>query len=111
MNVLNTKAGAYAAVVVVGVVALYFVGKKLATVGTEAAAAVGRAVDPTSDQNIFYRGTNRVGEVLTGEAGFSLGSWLYDVFNPAPPPDAKAPAAGQGTPDNPIAPIDGWSRY
>lgn len=104
MNVLNTKAGAYAAVVVVGVVALYFVGKKLATVGTEAAAAVGRAVDPTSDQNVVYRGVNRVGEVLTGDEGFSLGSWIYDVFNPTPAAPPRGSAAG--TPDNPIT--NGW---
>lgn len=100
MNVLNTKAGAYAAVVVVGVVAVYFFGKKVAEVGTEAAAAVGRAVDPTSGQNLAYRGVNRVGEVLTGEVGFSLGSWLYDVFNP--PPQRSPKTATEGTPDNPI---------
>lgn len=104
MNVLNTKAGAYAAMVVVGVAALYFVGKKLATVGADAAAAVGRAVDPTGDQNLAYRGANRVGEVLTGDSSFSLGSWLYDVFNPTPAAPTRPTAAG--TPDNPIT--NGW---
>lgn len=47
-----------------------------------AAGAVGNAVNPTSDTNLAYRGVNAVGEVLTGDPSFSLGSWLYDQFNP-----------------------------
>lgn len=41
--------------------------------------ALGDAVNPVNDDNIFYQGTNAVGEALTGEEGFSLGSWLYDM--------------------------------
>lgn len=37
------------------------------------------AVKPTSDQNMIYQGVNKVGEKLTGDKGFSLGGWIYDV--------------------------------
>lgn len=41
--------------------------------------AIGNAVNPVNPDNVFYSGTNAVGEALTGEEGFSLGAWLYDV--------------------------------
>lgn len=44
-------------------------------------AAVGTALNPASDRNLAYRGVNAVGSAVTGEPDFSLGSWLYDVFN------------------------------
>lgn len=100
MTVLNTKAGAYAVAIIAAAAVVYLLGRRVVAEAGEAAAAVGRAVDPTSDQNIFYRGVNRVGEVLTGERDFSLGGWLYDVFNPTPPPEP--PRFPEGTPDNPI---------
>lgn len=37
------------------------------------------AVDPTSDNNLAYRGVNAVGSSITGDSSFSLGSWLYDL--------------------------------
>lgn len=43
--------------------------------------AIGDAVNPVNPENVFYSGTNAVGEALTGEEGFSLGAWLYDVTN------------------------------
>lgn len=49
---------------------------------TAAAKAVGRAVDPTSDQNLAYSGVNAVGSAISGDQHWTLGGWLYDVFNP-----------------------------
>lgn len=43
---------------------------------SENAAAVGRAVDPTADTNLAYRGTNWA---LGTE---SLGAWIYDMTHP-----------------------------
>lgn len=58
---------------------LYFLfGKQI----KDAAAAAANAVNPTSDKNLAYRGVNAVGEVLSGDESFSLGSWLYDVTHP-----------------------------
>jgi hypothetical protein len=84
-NLLNTKAG----VALVGAITiagaawwLYekFLKDKLPDEDT---------FNPTSDKNLAYRGTNAVGAALTGDASFSLGSWLYDRFNPAYDPNQK----------------------
>lgn len=48
----------------------------------DAVAAVGTAVNPTSDQNLAYRGVNGVGQAISGDDDWSLGSWMYDVMNP-----------------------------
>lgn len=82
MNVLNSKAAGYAVVALIAVGALYFLGKKLAGSAGDAARAVGQAVDPTSDKNLAYRGTNAIGEALTGDKDFTLGGWLYDITHP-----------------------------
>lgn len=104
MNILNTKAGAYAALVVVGAFVVYFLGRRVVADVGQAAAAVGEAVNPVSDQNIFYRGVNAVGEAITGAKDFSLGTAIYDWLNPPARtlPD-KFPA---GTPDAPMPRIE-----
>lgn len=38
-------------------------------------------VNPASDQNAIYKGVNGVGSYLTGDKDFTLGGWLYGVFN------------------------------
>lgn len=86
MNILNTKAGGYAAMVLVGGVLIYFVVKKLGGAVGDAARAVGDAVNPTSDKNLAYRGVNAVGEALTGDTDFNLGGWIYDVTHKDPNP-------------------------
>jgi hypothetical protein len=82
MNLLNTKAGAYAVVTVIAGVALYLVAKKLGGAAADAAQAVGDAVNPTKDTNLAYRATNAVGSALTGDDSFSLGGWFYDITHP-----------------------------
>lgn len=47
----------------------------------EAVDEIGNAVDPTNQDNIFNRGANEVGSVLTGDDNFNLGSWLYDQLH------------------------------
>lgn len=49
-------------------------------------SSIGTAVNPASDQNLAYRGVNALGSSLTGDSHFTLGGWLYDLLNPAPPP-------------------------
>lgn len=82
MNVLNTKAGAYAVVTIIAGVAIYLVAKKLGGAAADAAQAVGDAINPTKDTNLAYRGTNAIGAAITGDDSFSLGSWIYDVLHP-----------------------------
>lgn len=58
----------------VAVVALYLIKRQAA----ETVADVGQAVNPVNPGNVFYGGVNAVGEALTGDESFSLGSWIYD---------------------------------
>lgn len=41
--------------------------------------ALPNAVKPSSDQNIAYQTTNKIGAALTGDKNFSLGGWIYDI--------------------------------
>ena len=81
-KLLNTDAAKWAAVAAVAAVALYFIGRKVAGAVADNAANIGAAVNPVSDRNIFYRGTNAVGGALSGSSDWSLGSWIYDVTHP-----------------------------
>ena len=84
---MNAKELAISAAVLTGVgVVLYVLLKREAAA---AAQAVGQAINPASDQNMAYRGVNSVGAVLTGDPSWSLGSWLYDLFNPPYDPNAS----------------------
>lgn len=72
--------------------------------GAGAAADVAKQVvtqdlNPASDKNIAYRGVNAAGAALTGNASFSLGSWLYDVMHPSQlDPTAPTLIGRPGTP-------------
>lgn len=47
-----------------------------------AAAAVGTAINPTSDKNLAYQGVNGLGAAITGNSKFDMGSSIYDWFHP-----------------------------
>ncbi len=76
-KMMNTKVGMVVAVAAVGAVGLYFAEKKARV----AVAAVGEAIDPTNNDNVFASGVDKVGAKLTGNENFKLGGWIYDVFN------------------------------
>lgn len=42
------------------------------------AAGVVGALSPYNDQNIFYRGVNKLGGAITQDKSFNLGGWIYD---------------------------------
>jgi len=65
--------------ILLGAGALAFLYLKNKTV--EAVQEVGTAINPVNPENIFYSGVNEVGEALTGNESFSLGSWIYDKLN------------------------------
>ena len=70
MNFLDTKSGAVVTIgLILGVGFVAFSGR------------IGRAINPTSRDNIFYQGTNDVGSILTQNDDFDLGSWIYDQVN------------------------------
>jgi hypothetical protein len=70
---MNNRVLIWAGVAIVGLFAVGYVFRK-----TEQAAG---AINPVSDQNIFYRGANAVLQVFT-ETGDTLGTWLYNVTHP-----------------------------
>lgn len=77
-NFLMTPAGQ--AVVLAAVIggALYYGEKK--------ARKVANAVNPVSDENIFYQGVNGIGGAVTGDSDFNLGYWIYDTIHGKPEP-------------------------
>lgn len=105
-GILNTKAAGYAAAAIVAAVALYLVGRKLASAAGGAldevkvtAQRIGEAVNPVSDQNLAYRGVNAVGSAVSGDKSWSLGSWLYDVFHKEYNPNAPIKQAPSSADD------------
>lgn len=59
------------------------------------AETLSTTLNPASDQNLAYTGVNAVGGALTGQKDFSLGSYFYDLVNPAYDPNAPAKPAPQ----------------
>jgi hypothetical protein len=57
-----------------------------------AAESASTTFNPASDQNLIYGGISAAGESITGVKDWTLGSALYDLFNPDQP-DPTAPAA------------------
>ena len=57
--------------------AVYYYGKKEVA---QAAATVGRAVNPVSNENIFYKFAGSVTGALTG-SNQPLGTQIYDYFH------------------------------
>lgn len=64
----------------VAVVGLWYLKRQ----ATETVKQVGQAVNPTSRDNVFYRGVNSVGESLTGDEDWTLGGWIYDITHREP---------------------------
>jgi len=87
------------AAIAVGVVAAAYVLWKLARAGGAVVDGIkAGAIDPTSSSNLAYRGTNAVGAAVTGNDSFSLGSWLYEKFNPGAVAAERAAVSGPAGP-------------
>lgn len=97
MNILGVQMQDKTALIIGGVVLVlgYLAVKKTA----ETLDKVGEAFNPFNSQNIFYRGTNEVGAVITGDDSFNLGSWMWDALHPnesAGTTSIKLPTSGGG---------------
>lgn len=68
----------YATVGALAVLVVYLAQRQ----ARSAAGAVGAAVNPWDSNNMFYRGTNETGKILTGDKDFSLGVWMWEQLNP-----------------------------
>lgn len=79
MTFSDTQLIGIGAVVILGGVLL---ARSAKAAVAETAATVGAAVDPTSRENIFYRGVNAVGATVTADAEFSLGKFFFELTHP-----------------------------
>ena len=61
----------------------------------DAAGKVGEAINPTSPNNLAYKGVNALGSWATDNESWNLGGEVYDLFHPPP-----------GTRDTPLLPVD-----
>jgi len=85
VKLTGTGVLAAAAIVIVGVVAW-----RAWRAAPAALDAAGRAINPTSPDNLAYRGVNAIGAAVTDPDGpgrnadgsWTLGGWLYDVTHP-----------------------------
>lgn len=64
-----------------GGVAVFLALRAVANKATSAAGTALQAVNPTSTNNLAYRGANAVLEAVTGQPEQTLGTWLYELFN------------------------------
>ena len=95
----NLNIDASAVLVIGGVLAVGVLAYKLWP-SSKTLSAVGDALNPASDKNLAYRGVNAAGSFLTGDADYTLGGAIYDLFNP----DPMAQMATQAQKDNPRSP-------
>lgn len=80
----------YKTVIAIGglAVVLYWLSKREIA---GALSAVGEAINPLSDKNVFYGTANAIGGAVSGGGeDWSLGSAIYDLLNPAYDPNAPA---------------------
>lgn len=83
MNNLEEKT-----VIVVGAIALVSVGaaflaKRTAAGIASTAGSIGAAINPVSDKNIFYGAANSVTQAITGDQNATVGTKLWELFNPS----------------------------
>lgn len=90
MNTPINRETAIAVALIAGVgIAVYLFFKRESE---KAAGALGDAINPLNPENVFARSVDALGGTLTGDPSWSLGSWLYDQFNPPYDPNAPAPS-------------------
>lgn len=64
-------------------VGLYFIGRRTAS-------AVAKGIDITSSDNIVASAVDATGAAVSGNPGWSLGVWAWEVLNPEAAKSAKA---------------------
>ena len=59
------------------------VGDSLNSLGNSVSTTLSTTLNPVSPENAVYKNVNAAGAGITGDSGFDLGSWWYDLINPA----------------------------
>ncbi len=110
MNAKITTIAYGGAFLVLGLLALKLVkdGAQLGQGAAKVAGEVLDAINPTNPDNVFASGVNKVVKTVTGDESATLGSKLFDIFNPSATATAEGitrptvigkPAPGAGLPD------------
>ncbi len=85
MNVNTLAAGG--ALGLVMVVAVVYLTRSAGAAVSDAAAAVADKVNPYSSNNFLYDNViGGFGRTLSGDEGWSLGTWIYDLTHPVTTP-------------------------
>ena len=77
-NVSITGTAVLALAALAGLAVVYLKRKEIGAAAVEAA----QAMNPASDKNLVYRGVSSVGAAVSGNADWSLGTWVYDLMHP-----------------------------
>ena len=58
--------------------------RQVASAASQAAGEAAQAVNPLNPENVFYGGANAAGAAASGDPDWTLGGWLYEIFNEDP---------------------------
>jgi len=70
---------------IVGLIVFFTLRSDLKSAGAAAvdvAGTVAHAVNPLNPENVAASSVNAVGQTLSGDKGWTLGAWIYDVTHP-----------------------------
>jgi hypothetical protein len=107
----------YVAAIGMATIAVLMIAKKGASALGSAASSIGSAVNPLSQNNIFYKGANSVVQSIAGpdaqRADVSLGTWLADTVENLSSAISGQPTPGQvaTAPSTPDAPAAGANNF
>lgn len=78
------------------IAAVYLIVKKAAGAASEVVDKVVPAINPADSRNIVNQGVESVGKTISGDSGWTLGGWIYDLTHDPidmnTPVEAKKPA-------------------
>lgn len=87
-EILNTRAAAYVGVAAVGVLVLWWIGRKAAASGSVLLDETVGLVNPADSRNLVNRAVTTVGSAVSQDSNWTLGGWIYDLTHPAYDPNA-----------------------
>lgn len=90
--------------------ALIYVAYQVYTYGAPAASAAGKVIDavnPANPNNVVNAGVTSLGQSISGDANWSLGTWLAGIFDPASRQAAAIAAAATAKPGAAATPPNG----
>lgn len=118
----NIKSGVYLAAIAAAAYVIYTsfnAANKASNQIAGAAKTVGGWVNPTSSENLAYRGVNAIGGAIAGQSDWSLGGAIYDWTHTGTSPYVAALVNPGGYPSTAVSAealaedkkVNGWSAW